>query len=107
MWRGKERRPGGARHVRKAKLESPGFRLDRDQFTDSWASREDEIEGYSLQTIRVGHVASERGRLMGDVENGVLPAGQSSGLIKEVLPAGEVVRRTVEEAVEVLRRVVS
>ena len=44
---------------------------------------------------------------MGDVENGVLPAGQSSGLIKEVLPAGEVVRRTVEEAVEVLRRVVS
>ena len=79
--------------------------MDRDQFTDSWASREDEIEGYSLQTIRVGHVASERGRMQGDVENGVWPAGQRSGLIRGVEPAGDVVRQTVEEAAEVLRRV--
>ena len=82
-------------------------RLVRNQFTDSWAGREDEIEGYPLQAIRVGHAASERGRLKGDVDNGVLPAGQSAGLIEEVLPAGEVVRRTVDEAAEVLQRLLS
>ena len=80
-------------------------RLIRNQFTDSWAGREDEIEGYPLQAIRVGHAASERGRRQGDVENGVLPAGQSSGLIEEVLPAGEIVRRTVDGAAEILSRV--
>ena len=37
------------------------------------------------------------------VDNGVLPAGQSAGLIEEVLPAGEVVRRTVDEAAKVPR----
>ena len=80
-------------------------RLIRNQFTDSWVGREDEIEGYPLQALRVGHAASERGRLQGDVENGVLPAGQSAGLIRGVEPAGDVVRRTVEEAGKILSRV--
>ena len=79
-------------------------RMIRNQFTDSWAEREDEIEGYPLQAIRVGNNASRRGRLEGDVENGVLPAGQSVGLIRDVQGAGEVVRRIVREAEEVIER---
>ncbi len=79
-------------------------RLVRNQFTDSWVGCEDEIAGYPLQALRVGHAASERGRLHGDVENGVLPAGQSAGLIRGVEPAGDVVRRTVDAAVEILQR---
>lgn len=34
----------------------------------------------------------------GDIESMVMYAGQSVGLIKEILPAGEVVKRLVEEA---------
>ena len=77
-------------------------RLIRNAFTDSWAGREAEIEPYPLQGINVGHPASQRGRIEGDVENGVLPAGQSSGLIDSVPSAGTVVRAVVEEASAVL-----
>ena len=79
-------------------------RMIRNRFTDFWAEREDEIEGYPLQAIRVGTDASRRGRLEGDVENGVLPAGQSAGLIRGVESAGDVVRRIVREAEEVIER---
>ena len=40
----------------------------------------------------------------GDLSGLAFYAGQSAGLVGEVLPAGEIVRRTVEEAREVLRR---
>lgn len=77
-------------------------RLIRNAFTDSWAGREAEIEPYPLQGINVGHPASQKGRIEGDVENGVLPAGQSSGLIDSVPSAGTVVRSVVKEASAVL-----
>jgi NAD(P)H-dependent flavin oxidoreductase YrpB (nitropropane dioxygenase family) len=54
--------------------------------------------------MHVGHPASLKGRIEGDVENGVLPAGQSSGLIAEVPSAGDVVRRIVAEADGVLSK---
>jgi enoyl-[acyl-carrier protein] reductase II len=44
-----------------------------------------------------GRSASRRGILEGDLETGELEAGQSSGIVKEILPAAEVVRRFVEE----------
>ena len=40
----------------------------------------------------------------GDTENGVLDAGQGSGLIHQVKPAGEVVRDIMDEARAVLAR---
>jgi enoyl-[acyl-carrier protein] reductase II len=79
-------------------------RLIRNNFTDSWAGREAEIEPYPLQGIKVGHPASLAGRIEGDVENGVLPAGQSSGLIHDAPPAGDIVRAIVDEAASVLAR---
>lgn len=79
-------------------------RLIRNAFTTSWEGREHEIEPYPLQALHVGHAASERGRRQGDVEHGVLPAGQSSGLIHEIQSAREVVQDIVTEATTVLGR---
>ena len=79
-------------------------RLIDNGFTRSWAGREAEIKPFPLQAMEVGHPASERGRIEGDVEAGVLPAGQSCGMIGDVVPAGEVVRRVVEEAALAMER---
>ena len=79
-------------------------RLIQNEFTNSWAGRESEIEPFPLQALHVGHPASERGRLEGDIENGVLPAGQSSGLIDAVIPAAQVVDEVMAEARAVLDR---
>ena len=57
-----------------------------------------------LQGMHVGHPASQRGRIEGDVENGVLPAGQSAGLIDGVPMAGDVVRAIAAEADTVLSK---
>ena len=80
-------------------------RLIDNGFTRGWAGREAEIKPFPLQAMEVGHPASERGRIEGDVEAGVLPAGQSCGMIGDVVPAGEVVRRVVEEAVAAMERI--
>jgi enoyl-[acyl-carrier protein] reductase II len=44
-----------------------------------------------------GHHRSRLGILEGDVDQGELEMGQSSGVIHEILPAAEVVRRFVQE----------
>lgn len=79
-------------------------RLIRNAFTESWIGHEDEIELYPLQGINVGYPASELGRIEGDVENGVLPAGQSCGMIHNAPPAGEILRAIADEAETVLAR---
>ena len=79
-------------------------RLIDNDFTRGWAGREAEIKPFPLQAMEVGHPASERGRIEGDVEAGVLPAGQSCGMIGDVVPAGEIVRRVVEEAAVAMDR---
>ena len=78
-------------------------RLIRNRFTDEWAAREADIRPYPLQ-LEVGHHASDLGRRQGDVENGVLPAGQSCGLIRDAPSAGEVVRRIAREAAAAIDR---
>ncbi len=73
-------------------------RMIRNSFTEHWAEREDEIRPYPRQALEVGNPASTRGRLEGDTDGGVLPAGQSVGVIRAVEPAGEVVRAIVRDA---------
>ncbi len=73
-------------------------RLIRNSFTDYWSDHEDEIQPYPLQALEVGNPASTRGRLEGDAEQGVLPAGQGVGMIRNVPSAGDVVRDIVKEA---------
>ncbi|MDA1099904.1 MAG: nitronate monooxygenase [Proteobacteria bacterium] len=79
-------------------------RLIRNDFTDYWAAREDEIQPFPLQVMAVGNPASVLGRHQGDVANGVLPAGQSAGLIESVKGAAEVVDDIINEAGAVLAR---
>jgi len=57
-----------------------------------------ERAGASADEIKdfMGHAASRRCGLEGDLENGEAYCGASAGLIKEILGAGEVVRRLVE-----------
>ncbi|MCZ6533698.1 MAG: nitronate monooxygenase [SAR324 cluster bacterium] len=79
-------------------------RMIRNRFTESWEGREADILPFPQQMIEVGQPASVAGRIEGDVENGVLPAGQSSALIHEIKPAGQVVRDIVAEARAVFAR---
>jgi enoyl-[acyl-carrier protein] reductase II len=51
-----------------------------------------------------GRSHSRRGILEGNVEEGELEAGQSSGLIRDIIPAAEVVKRFVEEFEQHLNR---
>ena len=73
-------------------------RMLRNRFTDHWAQHESEILPYPRQLQEIGTEASVRGRIEGDVENGVLPAGQSTALIGSVKPAGEIIEDIVAEA---------
>ena len=79
-------------------------RLIRNNFTRAWEKREAEIQPFPVQAARVGRDAGILAREKGDVDNGNAPCGQSAGLIHEIVPAGEVVRRLVAEAEEVLAR---
>jgi NAD(P)H-dependent flavin oxidoreductase YrpB (nitropropane dioxygenase family) len=76
----------------------------RNAFTKSWEGREAEVKPYPLQLREVGEPASYRGRIEGDLIHGVLPCGQSAGLIETVERAGEVVERIARQAGEVLLR---
>jgi NAD(P)H-dependent flavin oxidoreductase YrpB (nitropropane dioxygenase family) len=74
----------------------------RTRALEEWLGRETEIRGMDADGRQ--KVASEwaRARAEGRVEDMVILAGQDSGLIHEVLPVAEVVRRIVAEAEEVL-----
>ena len=68
--------------------------------------REAELGGAPREELErvYGRSHSRRGILEGDLEEGELEAGQSSGLIRDIVPAAEVVRRFVEEYEQGLAR---
>ena len=68
--------------------------------------REAEARGATREELEAvyGRSASHRGILEGDLVEGELEAGQSSGLIHDIVPAAEVVRRFVVEYEDALRR---
>jgi enoyl-[acyl-carrier protein] reductase II len=76
----------------------------RNEFTKSWEGREAEIKPYPHQLKEVGEPASHRGRIEGDLTNGVLPCGQSAALIGQVERAGDVVESIARQAGQVLSR---
>lgn len=69
--------------------------------------REAEARGATREELAAvyGQKHSRLGILEGDVVEGELEAGQSSGLIHDVIPAAEVVRRFVEEYQARLRQI--
>ena len=79
-------------------------RLIRNNFTDEWELRRDEIKPYPQQMLEFGQQASYRARIEGDIDNGSAPAGQSAALIGIVAGAADVVKALVEEAQAALAR---
>lgn len=76
----------------------------KNRFTDVWEGHEDEILPYPAQRLAVASVrfAAAEADLK---EHQPLPAGQGSSMIRDVLPASEVLQRLVRETVAVLRQV--
>jgi enoyl-[acyl-carrier protein] reductase II len=86
--------PGGYRSLPRA-LRTP--------FIDEWNARPDEVkrEAARLRTELLGAVQHGRGREY------VPFTGQTAGMKREILPAGEIVRRIMAEAEAALQRVLS
>ena len=73
-------------------------RAKRNRFIRRWAGRELELrqhQGEALANLR-------QARIDGDIEEAPLSMGQDAGLIHEVLPAGEIVKRIAQEAEQIL-----
>ncbi len=73
-------------------------RAKRNRFIERWAGREWALRQHQKEA----HMAMLEARKRGDVEEAPLSMGQDAGLIREVLPAGEIVRRIAEEAERIL-----
>ncbi len=83
-------------------------RVIKNRTTAEWEGRESEVEPFPVQILKIseelGENIYEAARLHGRIEIGSCSAGQSSALIHEVVPAGEVVRSMVTEAEAILAR---
>ncbi len=66
-----------------------------------------EKSGASAGDIRefLGNDRARTGQIEGDLENGEAYAGASAGLIKEIIPAAEVIQRLVEEYQKVIKTI--
>jgi enoyl-[acyl-carrier protein] reductase II len=83
------------------------MRVLRNAYVDDWERRPDEIRPFPIQS-GVSARAGVFNLTVGDHEDldparSCLPMGQGCGGIDEVLPAGEIVRRVVEEAERTIR----
>ena len=73
-------------------------RSKRNRFIDRWAGRE-----WALRQHQAAALAGVRkARQAGDVEEAPLSFGQDAGLIRDIAPAGEIVRRIVADAERIL-----
>jgi enoyl-[acyl-carrier protein] reductase II len=84
------------------------MRVLRNPYVDDWEKRTGEIQPFPAQMV-VSARAGVFGLTSGDAESmdpsrSCMPAGQGVGGIGEILPAGEIVRRVVEEASETIGR---
>jgi len=75
-------------------------RAFRNRFIERWAGREWALRLNQAET----KAAVQAARLAGDAQEAPLTFGQDAGLIKEVLPSGEIVRRIVSEAERILSK---
>lgn len=84
------------------------MRVIRNAYVDDWERRSDEIQPFPAQ-MGVSYREGVFGLTADDPETidplrSCMPAGQGAGGIEEILPAGEIVRRVVAEAREVMGR---
>lgn len=75
-------------------------RCRRNRFIERWAGRD-----WALRQNRAEALADvQAARKAGDIHEVPLSMGQDAGLIKEILPAAQIVRRIAAEAEEILAR---
>src|SRR5438034_355518 len=80
-------------------------RAIRNQYTDEWEQKPDQIQPFPMQAgISIQNRVMD---YMGvgntfDATRTFLPAGQSAGLVHEIKPAGQIVRDIIEEAQQVI-----
>ncbi|HEY6148548.1 MAG TPA: nitronate monooxygenase, partial [Thermoanaerobaculia bacterium] len=75
-------------------------RVARNRFVERWAGREGELRSRQAEAA----AGLQRAVAAGDADEAALFMGQDAGLIDAIEPAGDVVRRIVREADEILRR---
>jgi len=80
------------------------LRTFRNKWTDEWEGRSGEVASFPEQYAVAG-VRVESGYQDGDVDEGMMPAGQGVEVVHEVLPAGDIVRNVVADAERILKRV--
>jgi enoyl-[acyl-carrier protein] reductase II len=80
------------------------LRTFRNRWTDAWEGRSAEVRSFPEQYAVAG-VRVETGYQDGDLDEGMMPAGQGVEVVHEVLPAGEIVRTVVADAEHILRGV--
>ena len=73
-------------------------RAKRNRFVERWAGREWALREYQAEALAQIRAA----RKVGDTNEAPLSFGQDAGLIKDILPAGEIVRRIATEAEEIM-----
>ncbi len=78
-------------------------RVIKNPYAEQWEDRQGELRPFPFQMM-VDSAKMEAAIRWGDTDLGIMPAGQISGAIHEVVSAGDVVRQMVEEAEEVLSR---
>lgn len=81
----------------------PSRSLKTTEFTQSLLALEE--AGATTEELRdfMGHAASRRAGIDGDLDNGEAYCGASAGLIKEILPTAEVIRMLVDGYEKVIR----
>jgi NAD(P)H-dependent flavin oxidoreductase YrpB (nitropropane dioxygenase family) len=73
-------------------------RARRNRFIRRWAGRELELRRHQTEAL----ANLRQARIDGDIEEAPLSMGQDAGLIHDVLPAGDIVRRIAKEAEDIL-----
>lgn len=78
-------------------------RMIRNRYVTEWEGREDEIAPFPVQMVRTQQLLADAGEEDGEMRP--MPAGQASGLIKDLPTAAEVVDELATQARDVLRRI--
>jgi enoyl-[acyl-carrier protein] reductase II len=73
----------------------------RNRWTEEWKDRQSEAKPFPWQIFVAGEKIAAAIR-DGDMDWGLSPAGQGAGLVKEIVPAAQVVEDIMREAKEVL-----
>jgi nitronate monooxygenase len=76
-------------------------RVFPNRYIDGWVGREGEIERFPAQFLK-NWAQMEAAIEHGDTDTGIMPAGQISGVVRSVESAGDIVRRMMAEAEEII-----